>query len=363
MKRIAAILLLSLVSLSVLAANAFSGLRDDGAGYAQVVPGKQLVFPEDHGAHPDYRIEWWYLTANLEDQLGQQWGLQWTLFRQALSAEGQPAGWESNQMWMAHAAITTPQGHFYEQRFSRGGVGQAGVNKIAEDGFFNAWIDDWQWRSNTASMFPASLSFSVEGRQINLLLEATGSQIENGVAGYSQKSSQGQASYYYSQPHIKVRGFVSDGLEKKVLSGRGWLDREWSSQPLAANQQGWDWFSLHLDDGYKLMVYQLRHADGEFWRSGSWINPQGELVRLNNDSVTLLSTASRSIKISPEQRKDLPMEWQLSLPGLQRGWRIKPLYDQQWMATTVPYWEGVVMVEDEQGNPAGSGYMELTGYQ
>jgi predicted secreted hydrolase len=345
------------------AQDVLGGLRDQGTGFAQVTPGYKLQFPRDHAAHPDYRIEWWYLTANLSDDEGRQWGLQWTLFRQALSPRQVEAGWSSNQIWMAHAAITTPDGHFHEQRFARGGIGQAGVSRISRDGFFNAWMDDWQWRSNSAALFPAKLEFSVGDREVILMLESSGDLVANGVDGYSQKSAQGQASYYYSQPHIRVRGFINQGLDKTYLRGKGWLDREWSSQALADNQQGWDWFSLHLDDGHKLMVYQLRHADGDHWLSGNWIDPRGTAELLGADSIALNPTRRSAVSTGDSETRELPMEWEIALTGKQRSWRIRPLYDEQWMNTSIPYWEGVVLVEDEQGGPAGVGYMELTGYQ
>jgi len=361
--RVLIAVLFALAASMIQAQDMLGDLRDQGLGFAQVTPGQALQFPRDHGAHPDYRVEWWYLTANLEDGEGRRWGLQWTLFRQALGPQPVQAGWHSNQVWMAHAAITTPDGHFYEQRFARGGIGQAGVSRVNADGYFNAWMDDWEWRSESAALFPAKLKFSIGEREIILLLESTGELVANGIDGYSQKSAQGQASYYYSQPHIRVRGFVSKGLDKHYLSGKGWLDREWSSQALADNQQGWDWFSLHLDDGHKLMVYQLRHADGEHWLSGNWINPQGSARLLGRDSINLSSTHSRKIKTGDGHSRELPMEWKLDLVEQNRSWRIRPLYDQQWMATRIPYWEGVVLIEDEQGAPSGVGYMELTGYQ
>ena len=352
-----------LPGLTAHAQNLLGDLRDQGTGFAQVTPGRTLQFPRDHGAHPDYRIEWWYLTANLSDREGRDWGLQWTLFRQALSPQQAGSGWQNNQIWMGHAAITTPDGHFYEQRFARGGIGQAGVTHISRDGYFNAWLDDWQWRSNGAALLPAKLEFTIGEREIVLSLETTGEVVANGVDGYSQKSAQGQASYYYSQPHIQVRGSVNQGTETTDLSGQGWFDREWSSQALADNQQGWDWFSLHLNDGNKLMLYQLRHNDGEHWLSGTWITPQGDSTLLEGGAIELNSTQTREIVTGVNQLRQLPMEWRLTLAGQNRRWRIRPLYDQQWMGTRFPYWEGVVLVEDEQGARSGIGYMELTGYQ
>ena len=341
-------------------------LREQGLGFAQVTPGNELQFPRDHGAHPDYRIEWWYLTANLSDGDGRQWGLQWTLFRQALDPQ-QAAGWQSNQVWMAHAAITTPDGHFHEQRFARGGIGQAGVRQAslgsAEAPHFNAWIDDWEWRARGLDPFPATLRFTVGERDIVLLVESAGDPVKNGIDGFSQKSAQGQASYYYSQPHLRVRGFVSQGLAKTYLKGQGWLDREWSSQALAANQQGWDWFSLHLDDGHKLMVYQLRHDGGDHWLSGNWINPHGDAETLGRSAIELRATRRGRVDSADGESRELPLEWTLALVEQQREFRIRPLYDEQWMDTSIPYWEGVVLVEDDGGTRSGVGYMELTGYQ
>ncbi len=363
MKRLLALVGCLLLSPALAAQDVLGDLRDQGLGFAQVTPGKSLQFPRDHAPHPDYRIEWWYLTANLADRQGRHWGLQWTLFRQALSPpQADLDGWQSSQMWMAHAALTTPDGHFHEQRFARGGIGQAGVTDIERVGYFNAWMDDWQWRSSGAALLPAELRFTVGDREISLQLEASGELVANGIDGYSQKSAQGQASYYYSQPHIRVRAAIGQGPDQISLDGQGWLDREWSSQALAPNQQGWDWFSLHLDDGHKLMVYQLRHDDGEHWLSGNWIEPSGNTRLLDRNAIELKSTRSREIETGDGRSRVLPLEWQLGLAEPRRRWRIRPLYDQQWMDTTIPYWEGVVLVEDETGARAGIGYMELTGY-
>jgi len=348
-------LCLILLTFSATANDAFQVLRDDAEGFAKVVPGKAIVFPADHSAHPDYRIEWWYLTANLLDEQGRNWGMQWTLFRQALSAKATKSGWSNNQLWMAHAAITTPKGHEFEQRFARGGIGQAGVKN---DTNFEAWIDDWSWISETKSLFPAQLRFNIGDSQIEMQLNSSADWILNGNEGYSQKSQQGQASYYYSQPEINISGNING----QQLSGSAWLDREWSSQPLAKNQRGWDWFSLHLDDGNKLMLYRLRHDDGNHWLSGSWVAPNGSQMHLSSDEIELSEQSLREVKTHDGNSVKLPLDWQIKLTSLNRQLHIKPLYDQQWMAARFPYWEGVVLVEDDSGKQIGKGYMELTGY-
>ena len=350
------------------AQDVYQVLRDDAQGFAEVKRGNLLVFPQDHFPHPDYRIEWWYMTANLKDLQGQDWGFQWTLFRQSLSPQPDVAGWDSNQLWMAHAAITTPQQHFFEQRFSRGGIGQAGVNKLDNSGGFEAWIDDWRWQSSSDALFPSTLAFSVGEHTASFELNSVENWVLNGDAGFSQKSIQGQASYYYSQPNITLKGTIKTKGKTIPLSGNAWLDREWSSQALAENQKGWDWFSLHLDDGSKLMVYQLRHDSRDelkanHWISGSWTNAKGEVTHLDKGDIELNSLSESEITTTNNTPITLPLDWTINLPTLNQSLTIKPLYDEQWLATSFPYWEGVVLVEDDNGQSVGKGFMELTGYQ
>jgi predicted secreted hydrolase len=352
----------------VVAQDVFQVLRDNDVGYAEVKRGVPLIFPQDHFPHPDYRIEWWYMTANLKDQQGQDWGLQWTLFRQSLSPDANLEGWDSDQIWMAHAAVTTPDKHFFAQRFSRGGIDQAGVNQLSGSNGFDAWIDDWRWQSASDTLFPSTLDFNVGEHKVSLELNSKDDWVLNGDAGFSQKSAQGQASYYYSQPNITVKGTVKTEDKTIPLSGNAWLDREWSSQALAQNQKGWDWFSLHLDDGNKLMVYQLRHDTGNDWISGSWISAEGEVTPLGKDDIELNSSSESQITSNNNRSITLPLDWTISvstsnLPALNRSLTIKPLYHEQWLSTSFPYWEGVVLVSDDKGQSVGKGYMELTGYQ
>lgn len=132
--------------------DSFAGLGSDAAEFAQVVPGKVFSFPEDHGPHDGFRIEWWYVTANLKDAQGNVFGVQWTLFRNALKAGPVEPGWRDSTVWLGHAAVTSATHHYAAERLARGGVGQAGAQALP----FNAWIDDWTFatRPGAASPWP-----------------------------------------------------------------------------------------------------------------------------------------------------------------------------------------------------------------
>mgnify|MGYP001828033249 CR=1 FL=1 len=346
-------------------------LRRGGADYQQVLPGRILEFPRDHLSHPGYRIEWWYLTANLIDTHGHAWGLHWTLFRQALNADGNPQGWNSNQVWMAHAALSTPNGHRYQQRFARGGIDQAGV--AIDDGRFQAWLDDWQLTGDGPEPLPGTLVVRMREISARLDLSMDTPWVLHGDRGYSQKSAQGQASYYYSQPHVQVTGVIDLAGKKVSVRGQGWFDREWSSQPLAENQPGWDWFSLHFRDGSALMVFRLRQeiADDDSdvaighsgdWVSGTWINPNGDSRALSADDIRLRPLKERMVQREQQEPLALPLVWSLALPGMggDYQWIIRAPDPQHWLATSFPYWEGPVVAEG--ANP-GVGYLELTGYR
>src|ERR1700719_3868487 len=242
-------------------AQGFAGLGMDGSGFASVSPGRIFSFPADHGPHPDYRIEWWYLTANLADSTGTAFGVQWTLFRQAMQPGAQAEGWANQQLWMAHAAVTRADTHRASEKFARGGGRQAGV----ETGPFRAWIDSWEMRGGEAmradTIAPLELTASAADFAYALRLDADRPLVLQGEAGYSRKSEREQASYYYSQPNFRATGRITIDDRPVAVSGLAWMDREWSSQPLASDQTGWDWLSLHFDTSEKLILYWLPQND------------------------------------------------------------------------------------------------------
>ncbi len=335
-------------------AQGFAGLGTEAEGFAAPAPDPVFEFPADHGPHPEYRIEWWYLTATLTGADGADYGVQWTLFRSALAPREAP-GWEAPQLWMGHAGLTTADAHFSAERLGRGGIGQAGAR--AEP--FEAWIDDWSMRSTAAegedALSALSLTASGEGFAYDLSLRATGPLVFHGDAGYSVKSAQGQASYYYSQPFYEVEGTVFLPAGEVSVTGTAWLDREWSSQPLSETQEGWDWFSLQFPDGSRLMGFGLRDRAGETFTSATWIAPDGSETAYP-DGALRLTPLSETVVAG----RNVPTEWRVELP--ERGLDIttRPLNPQSWMDTTFAYWEGPIRFD---GSHEGRGYLEMTGHE
>ncbi|MEM9147840.1 MAG: lipocalin-like domain-containing protein [Pseudomonadota bacterium] len=324
---------------------------DPGSGYHEVLPETPIAFPADHGPHPGFRIEWWYITANLEDEAGEALGIQWTLFRFATRPGGEmAAGWATPQIWMGHAAVTTADIHLAAERFARGGIGQAGA--VAEP--FRAWIDEWRMESLGTAYAPLRLTSSGDGFSYDLELTEEGPWVLQGERGYSVKSERGQASHYTSQPYFKVRGEVEIGTRALQVSGRAWMDREWSSQPLAEGQTGWDWFSLHLPKGEKLMLYRLRDERGGDYLTGNWITAPGQSERLAPGTV-----AMEPIRWVDVAGLEMPVAWQVEIPARGLSIRTEPLNAQAWNALSTSYWEGPVRFD---GTHRGVGYLEMTGY-
>jgi len=332
----------------------FAGLGTTAEGFAVPQPDPVFDFPSDHGPHPAYRIEWWYLTATLTGADGRDYGAQWTLFRSALAPETSQ-GWEAPQLFMGHAAVTTAEAHYSAERLARGGIGQAGAS--AEP--FEAWIDDWAMTSTAAEGADAYSALSLTARgdvfSYAMELQATGPLVFHGQDGYSAKSAEGQASYYYSQPFYEVTGilYLPDGPVE--VTGTAWLDREWSSQPLSETQEGWDWFSLQFADGARLMGFGLREAGGSVYTSATWIEPDGATVAYPDGALRLTPLASVEVA-----GRTVPVEWRVELPDRDLDITTRALNPQSWVDTSFAYWEGPVFFT---GSHDGRGYLEMTGYE
>ncbi|WP_334031611.1 lipocalin-like domain-containing protein [Alteromonas sp. P256] len=344
-----------------------SGSDSSTGSFQSVNKTTPLVLPKDHGSHPDYQLEWWYLTFVLEDDENNEYGLQFTLFRFATAKETQDtSSWSTPQQWMGHASLHSKDEHFFEERLAAGGVGNAFVKPSP----FNAVIDDWSWQSKSDSPFPATLQFSINNDvDIALSLTATGPFVKQGDKGYSKKTEDARLrSYYYSQPFIDASGTLNINDTTFNVKGLGWYDHEWTSHLANSNAMGWDWFSLHLDDGSKLMAFRM-HATGagtkatknrgsEIYTTASYITASGNketlalnetsIVPLDNEQITTLNT-----------ERDVPTTWQITIPSKDVDITVSPFKSGQWNSSVFAYYEGRVNVT---GTHKGAGFMELTGY-
>lgn len=348
-----AALILALQSSAVLG-QGYAGLGSNSAGFATVERGRHLDFPADFGAHPEFRIEWWYLTANLKDVDGRAYGAQWTLFRQALDAGEERPGFASRHLWMGHAAVTGPTEHLFLEKLARGGIGQAGVHSEP----FRAWIDDWylESRSDHATERLERLDVRAHGARFGfeLALASDLPLVLHGDHGFSQKSDDGAASYYYSQPHYIVTGALTIAGQKIAVTGQAWLDREWTSRALSPSQKGWDWFSLHLSGSRHLMLFRLRGERDSNYAAGTWINADGTFEALSKDDIRLTPLSTSTVA-----GRSLPTRWRIEVPSRGLAVETAAVNSEAWMATSFPYWEGPIVVS---GTESGEGYLEMTGY-
>jgi len=306
--------------------------------YPRVVRGRRLAFPRDHGAHPDYRTEWWYATGWLERR-GAPLGFQVTFFRaRSPWASDNPSAFAPRQFVLAHAAIADPEhGRLrHDERAARTALGLAG----AATGSTEAWVDDWRFAldGRTYATRIAAREFSLE-----LELGAAGAPLLQGERGFSRKGPRAEeASYYYSRPQLAARG----RLDGEPVRGSAWLDHEWSSRYLAPEAAGWDWCGINLHDGGALMAFRIRAKAG-----GVYHAPPG-----------VAFTPLRTWR-SPRTGVEYPVAMRVEAKG--RTYELEPLMDDQELdareSTGTIYWEGAVRALAD-GREVGRGYLELTGY-
>jgi predicted secreted hydrolase len=323
--------------------------------FAQVVPGYRLRFPKDHGSHPDFRIEWWYVTGWLEPG---PVGFQITFFRAKPQLKhDNPSAFAPRQVIIAHAAISDPvHGRLiHAQRAARAGFELAG----ADEGRTRVWVDDWSLH-RTGSSYRSSIA----ARELSLELELAPTQqpMLQGQNGFSRKGPAPEsASYYYSLPHLKVAGILMREKRIQAINGVAWLDHEWSSEYLSDDAVGWDWIGINLDDGGALMAFRMRDTQGhQHWGGGSLRRPDGRAEVFSPDGVRFIPGRRWQ---STRTGTTYPVSWQVQAGDLELA--IEPLFDDQehdTRATTgAVYWEGAVRAL-AGGRPVGRGYLELTGY-
>jgi len=325
--------------------------------FAAVTPGKVLEFPRDAGSHPEHRIEWWYVTGQLETRRGPM-GFQVTFFRlRNPDAEANPSRFSPKQLLFAHAALADPAkgSLLHDQRSARAleGLVEAKTGQTA------VRIDNWRLE-RVALAYRTNIE--ADGFSLDLTLTPTQPILLQGERGYSRKGvASGQASYYYSEPHLRVTGRVKAASETYETTGTAWLDHEWSSALLAADAVGWDWLGANLDDGAALMAFRMRAEDGTtLWANATYRAPGAAPVTFGPEGVRFLP---RRTWKSPRTGAVYPVAMEVEAGG--RTYRIAPLMDDQELdarsSTGTVYWEGAVGIEEAQ-QPRGRGYLELTGY-
>jgi len=331
---------------------------------SQTIRPRTLQFPRDFGAHPDARTEWWYTTGSLvsADAL---FGFQVTFFRSRTDVAGaNPSRFAARQLLFAHAALTDLQGRRlrHDQRLARAGfsVAQAAETDTAVS------LRDWHLHRDgpaDRSRYRARARSEAAGFDLDLAFAATQPLLLQGEKGFSRKGPRPeQASHYYSQPQLAVTGTLRLDGRARPVTGRAWLDHEWSDALLDAQAVGWDWIGMNLDDGAALTAFRLRRADGtSLWAGGSWRAADGTLRTFGDGEVTF--TPGR-VWASPASRASYPVTWTVKTPA--GTFEVRSLLDNQELdsraSTGAIYWEGLSDLLDEGGRRVGRGYLEMTGY-
>lgn len=332
--------------------------------YRPALPGYRYEFPRDHGNHADFKLEWWYFTGNLESTGGRRFGYELTFFRTGLEeAVTGPSSWQARDLYPAHFALSdldTPAFVYFE-KLNRTSPGIAG----AEPGRLEVWNENWTARMESGRIH---LRASQGDTAIDLQLKPTKPPVIHGVNGVSRKGSgPGRASHYYSLTRLQTSGTLRTPQGPYRVEGLSWMDHEFSTNQLEPQQTGWDWFSLQLDSGEELMLFQIRREDGAVDRhsSGTRVSASGDARHIGREEFELVP---EKIWESPHTGGRYPVQWRILLPGDDTELRVEALLNDQELRATrstgVAYWEGAVRVRGRwRGREAsGLGYLEMTGY-
>jgi predicted secreted hydrolase len=329
---------------------------------------RPLQFPRDLGSHPDTAIEWWYVTGELSAQ-SRLFGFQLTFFRSRVpSTQALRSGFAAKQLHFAHAAVTdvTGQRLRHDQRIARSS-GNTDVDLAqASETDTDVTLRDWSLQRRGTSYQSRA---NGEGFAFDLSLQETQPLLLQGDLGLSRKGPEAsQSSFYYSLPQLRVSGQLTLDGQRQTVTGRAWLDHEWSQSIMAPQAVGWDWIGMNLNDGSALTAFRLRDkTGGTVWAGGSW-RAQGSStpVVFASDQV---SFQPGRLWTSPASAAVYPVEWRVTVPGASsapRHFTVRALVDNQELdssrSTGAIYWEGLSELLDEQGQAVGRGYLEMTGY-
>lgn len=335
-------------------------------GFLRAYEKREFRFPEDHGIHKGFQTEWWYFTGNLQTEKGRRFGYQFTLFRSQLRPESifSESTFASNAIFMGHFTITDVKRkrfHYFE-RFAR----ENRKNAYVKNSPFISYLDGWtvyEDDNDFARLENLRLRAAENDIEIDLNMKIIKPFILQGEDGLSKKSRKdGNSSYYYSATRMDSSGYIRTGREEFKVSGLSWMDREWSTSALSKEQEGWDWFSLHLSDGIDLMFYNLRLKSGESdpLSKGVVVYKNGEKFKFTLDDADFKVLDKWK---SPEGGI-YPAKWRLNIKSIGLDLEIEPYVKDQELDFFIRYWEGAVSVSGlyKEEKISGSGYVELTGY-
>ena len=327
------------------------------ADYAIARPGYRFEFPRDYFNHPAYETEWWYTTGNVRDAAGHRFGFELTFFRQAVSREASASPWYVHDLYMAHFALSDVTGrrYFHTERLNRSGPGIAGVDASRQ----LIWNGNWELHMDPQRQQVRAVA---DEYGIDLTLRAAKAPDVQGQNGVSQKAAgAGHASHYYSLTRLITAGTVQVEGKAYQVEGASWMDHEFFTGGLAAEEAGWAWVGLQLDNNTELMLYRMRRKDGTInpFSSGSYVDAAGHATFLSSRDFSM--TPAGEVWASPQTKAKYPLRWHVRIPSLHAEFDITtPLQDQELISRVGPsYWEGAV---DVSGGVRGVGYLEMTGY-
>ena len=331
--------------------------------FTRALEPKEFSFPLDHGPHLGYQTEWWYYTGNLDTEAGEHYGFQLTFFRRGLSpgASRRTSDLATDQIYFAHFAISDVDAgkHVFAERFSRDALGLAGASGDP----YTVWLETWRIDSLDPQGGSVRLRADQADMAIDLTLSAVKPIVMHGDRGLSRKGgSPGNASYYLSYTRMETQGRLVLGGQETFVRGLSWFDHEWSTSALPPKAVGWDWFSLQLNDGREVMLFQIRNADGSVEPSsaGTLVEADGHTRLLTREEVDLEPLDTWR---SPISKGVYPTVWQVIVPSAGIDLTVEPWLEDQEVRLSFPYWEGAVRITDTgTGRVIGQGFVELTGY-
>ncbi len=340
----------------------FMAVSAGAQDYKSALPGYKFEFPRDYFNHEDYQTEWWYYTGNLRAPDGHRFGYELTFFRQGVSRDDKPGPWFVKDLWMAHLALSdvTGQRFYHEERLNRAGPGMAGVDEKAG----LVWNGNWQARigDRGEELRGVGAKFG-----IGLKVAAAKAPLIQGQNGVSQKAEgDGHASHYFSLTRLITTGSIDLDGKAYQVEGTSWMDHEFFTGSMSADETGWDWLSVQLEDGSDLMLYRLRHRDGSIdpYSSGSYVSTQGKSEFVTAKDFAMMPVGDNWT--SAQTKASYPERWHVSIARIGIEFDVTtPLRDQELVGGYGPsYWEGVVEIDGKRDGVAvrGVGYLEMTGY-